>query len=199
MREPRVGAAVAPPPRRGAGATRLLLAGGGAVLAIAIGSLSVIVWSGSRPADGAPEQEEVAGLGARAPQKMPPPIADGSSAPVRVTEQVAPTEVSPPAASRPDLETRVARDATEELRRLWATVVEGCPPGNGAAGDGPSPAALEFFVTFDANGDEIGRSPSGNRGASPGLGACFLARHDLRLRVQAPGREIQVTVRAPMI
>ena len=129
---------------------------------------------------------------------MPPPIVDGSSAPVRVAE-VAPTEESPPAASRPDLETRVARDATEELRRHWATVVEGCPPGNGDAGDGPSPAALEFLVTFDANGDEIGRSPSGNRGASPGLGACFLARHNLRLRVQAPGREVQVTVRAPII
>jgi hypothetical protein len=149
--------------------------------------------------DGSPEQKVVAGLGARAPEKLPPPLVDGSSAPVRVAEQMGSTEVSPPAASRPDLESRVAHDATEELRRLWATVVEGCPAGNGDAGDGRAPAALEFFVTFDANGDEIGRSPSGNRGASPGLGACFLARHDLRLRVQAPGRTVQVTVRAPMI
>src|SRR5512137_2108459 len=97
--EPRVGAAVAPPPRRGAGATRLLMAGGGAILAIAVGCLSVIAWSGSRPTDGSPEQKVVAGLGAQAPQKLPSPLVDGSSAPVRVAEQMGSTEVSSPAAS----------------------------------------------------------------------------------------------------
>lgn len=186
-------------PRRKATATRLFLAGGGAIVAAAACCLVVIVSSGSGPGESQWQPDVITRPGAKeAPVLHVPPAAE-PSAPRPAAEKVAIRGASPSSALRSDLEGRVASDASEELRRLWTSVADGCPADNGDAGDGAASTVPEFLVTFDAEGNEIGRSPSGNRGQSPGLGACFLARHDLRLRVPAPGREIQVSVRAPAL
>jgi hypothetical protein len=188
-----------PPPRK-ATPTRLLLAGGGAILAAAACCLVVIVLSGSASGEVQRQPDVVTRPDVKdAPVVLPARPAAEPGAPSLVAEKIAPRDTAPSMPLRPDLESRVASDAAEELRRVWASVAEGCPAGNGDAGDGTASSLPEFIVTFDAEGDEIGRSPSGNRGQQPGLGACFLARHDLRLRVPAPGREIQVAIRAPAL
>jgi hypothetical protein len=176
----------------------MLVVGATTIAAIAIGSLSVIAWSGSSLTHDAPALEAAGPSGSLATPEMPAPPTGKPDLTTQTVHQVALRAAASVAPGLPDQESGTARSATDELRRLWPSVVDGCPSGNGNVRDANARSALEFLLTFDADGNEIGRAPSGRRGTPPGLGACFISRDDLRMRVPAPGREVQVLVRAPI-
>jgi hypothetical protein len=186
-------------PSRALTPARLLSVGGSLILATGAACLMLMVG----PGDQGPMAMS---------QPEPPPLATPSvplaelrpaaRIVIAMNAPVASTAASLQAAPAPlpvDLVAVVTRDATADLGRIWSAVVAQCPSDNTGAGGQSDGRTPEFVLTFDADGEEIARTSAGDRGAGPGLSACFLSSQELRLRVPPPGRTVQATVTAPVL
>jgi hypothetical protein len=177
---------------------KLLLLGGSSILGIGAACLMLM----GRPVDrfpatpGQPEPHPLASPSAPPTELRPAALVLApANAPIASTVASVPTV---PESLLNGLEAAVTRDAAADLDRIWNAVVTHCPGDNAGTGEREE-SRPEFVLTFDANGEEIARSASGDRGAGPGLSACFLSFQEQRLRVPPPGRTVQVTVAAPIL